>query len=321
MQLVSTVMSQPISSADAAVGDATVIIRRAIEAPTKRPIVKAFFDEATFTVSYVVRDPDSNACAIIDSVLDYDAASGRTAERSAQAVVDYVRAEGLEVIWQIETHAHADHLSAAPVLQEALGGRLAIGERILKVQDTFGKLFNAGSDFVRDGRQFDHLFRDGERYAIGGLEAIALHVPGHTPACMAHVIGDAVFVGDTLFMPDYGTARCDFPGGDAGTLYDSIQRLLALPDETRVFLCHDYLAPGRETFVWETTIAAQRAENVHVHSGVSRADFVALREARDRTLDMPRLILPSVQVNMRGGHLPEPEDNGVRYLKIPLNAV
>ena len=314
-------MSHPTPSADAAVGEAAAIIRRALEAPARRPIVKAFFDEETFTVSYVVRDPGSKACAIIDSVLDYDAASGRTSDQSAQAVMDHVRAEGLEVVWQIETHAHADHLSAAPLLQAALGGRLAIGERIVKVQDTFGKLFNAGSDFARDGRQFDHLFSDGERYAIGGLEAIALHVPGHTPACMAHVIGDAVFVGDTLFMPDYGTARCDFPGGDAGTLYDSIQRLLALPDETRVFLCHDYLAPGRETYLWESTIAAQRAENVHVHAGVNRADFVALREARDRTLAMPRLILPSVQVNMRGGHLPEPEDNGVRYLKIPLNAV
>jgi len=314
-------MSLPISSADTAVRDAAAIIREALDAPAKRPVVKAFFDEATFTVSYVVRDPGSKACAIIDSVLDYDAASGRTTEHSARAVIDYVRSEGLEVVWQIETHAHADHLSAAPFLQEALGGRLAIGERILKVQDTFGKLFNAGSDFARDGRQFDHLFGEGEHYRIGGLEAVALHVPGHTPACMAHVIGDAVFVGDTLFMPDYGTARCDFPGGDAGTLYDSIQRLLALPDETRVFLCHDYLAPDRETYAWETTIAAQRRENVHVHSGVDRADFVALREARDRTLDMPRLILPSVQVNMRGGHLPEPEDNGIRYLKIPLNAV
>lgn len=314
-------MSDLITAADAAVEDAAAIIRRALAEPARRPVVKAFFDEATFTVSYVVRDPGSNACAIIDSVLDYDAASGRTNERSAQAVIDYVRTEGLEVVWQIETHAHADHLSAAPLLQEALGGRLAIGERIVKVQDTFGKLFNAGTDFARDGRQFDHLFRDGERYAIGGLEAVALHVPGHTPACMAHVIGDAVFVGDTLFMPDYGTARCDFPGGDAGTLYDSIQRLLALPDETRVFLCHDYKAPERDAFIWETTIGTQRRENVHVHSGVSRADFVALREARDRTLDMPRLILPSVQVNMRGGHFPEPEDNGVRYLKIPINAV
>lgn len=308
-------------SADAALTEAKAIVRAAIDAPASRPVVTAFFDEATFTVSYVVRDPASKACAIIDSVLDFDPASGRTSERSAKAVVDFVRAEGLEVVWQLETHAHADHLSAAPYLQEALGGRLAIGANIVRVQETFGKLFNAGADFARDGRQFDHLFADGERFAIGGLEAIALHVPGHTPACMAYVIGDAVFVGDTLFMPDYGTARCDFPGGDAATLYRSIRRLLALPDATRVFLCHDYKGPGRERHVWETTIGAERRENVHIHDGVSEAQFVALREARDRTLDMPRLILPSVQVNMRGGHLPEPEDNGVRYLKIPLNAV
>jgi glyoxylase-like metal-dependent hydrolase (beta-lactamase superfamily II) len=204
---------------------------------------------------------------------------------------------------------------------QALGGRLAIGEKIARVQETFGRLFNAGPDFARDGRQFDHLFKDGERFAIGGLQAMALHVPGHTPACLAYVIGDAVFVGDTLFMPDYGTARCDFPGGDAATLYRSIQRLLALPDETRVFLCHDYKAPQRADFAWETTIGAQRSGNIHVHAGIAEADFVALRQARDRTLDMPRLILPSVQVNMRGGHLPEPEDNGVRYLKIPLDAI
>ena len=314
-------MSQQTPSPDAAVAAATAIVGAALENPAGRPQVKAFFDEATFTVSYVVRDPGSNACAIIDSVLDYDAASGRTAERSAGAVIDYVRAEGLEVVWQLETHAHADHLSAAPFLQQTLGGRLAIGDQITRVQETFGALFNAGADFARDGRQFDHLFRDGERFALGGLQAIALHVPGHTPACMAYVIGDAVFVGDTLFMPDYGTARCDFPGGDAATLYRSIRRLLALPDATRVFLCHDYKAPDREHYVWETTIGAQRQENVHVHDGVSESDFVALRQARDRTLGMPRLILPSVQVNMRGGHLPEPEDNGVRYLKIPLNAV
>jgi len=314
-------MREPISSPDAAVTVATSIIEQALAAPASRPQVKAFFDEATFTVSYVVRDPSSSACAIIDSVLDYDAASGRTSQRSADALIDYVRDEGLEVVWQLETHAHADHLSAAPYLQAALGGRLAIGEKIVRVQDTFGKLFNAGPDFARDGRQFDHLFQDGETFSIGGLQAKALHVPGHTPACMAYVIGDAVFVGDTLFMPDYGTARCDFPGGDAATLFASIQRLLALPDETRVFLCHDYRAPGRDSFAWETTIGAQRRDNVHVHEGVSQAEFVALREARDRTLDMPRLILPSVQVNMRGGHLPEPEDNGVRYLKIPINAV
>lgn len=313
-------MSDPTSFPDPALSNAAEIIDAAA-APAWRPQVRAFFDEGTFTVTYVVRDPNSKACAIIDSVLDFDPASGRTANRSADAVIAHVQAEGLEVVWQLETHAHADHLSAAPYLQAALGGRLAIGEKIVQVQDTFGKLFNAGPDFARDGRQFDHLFQDGERFAIGSLHAIALHVPGHTPACLAYVIGDAAFVGDTLFMPDYGTARCDFPGGDPATLYGSIQRLLALPDKTRVFLCHDYKAPGRDTFAWETTIGAERRENVHVHQGVSEADFVALRRTRDRTLDMPRLILPSVQVNMRGGHLPEPEENGVRYLKIPLNTV
>jgi len=314
-------MREPISPPDTALIQATAIVEQAIAAPASRPLVRAFFDEATFTVSYVVRDPHSSACAIIDSVLDYDAASGRTSQRSADALIAYVRDQGLDVVWQLETHAHADHLSAAPYLQSALGGRLAIGEKIVRVQDTFGKLFNAGPDFARDGRQFDHLFQDGETFAIGGLRAVALHVPGHTPACMAYVIGDAIFVGDTLFMPDYGTARCDFPGGDAATLFTSIQRLLALPDQARVFLCHDYKAPGRDSFAWETTIGAQRRDNVHVHEGVSQAEFVALREARDQTLDMPRLILPSVQVNMRGGHLPEPEDNGLRYLKIPINAV
>ena len=308
-------------SSDAAVIGATAMVNDALRRAAGRPSVRAFFDEATFTVTYVVRDPTSSACAIIDTVLDYDPASGRTSHGSADTVIAYVRAEGLEVLWQLETHAHADHLSAAPYLQSALGGRLAIGENIVRVQETFGNLFNTGPDFARDGRQFDHLFKDGERFAIGGLEAIALHVPGHTPACMAYVVGDAVFVGDTLFMPDYGTARCDFPGGDAATLYRSIQRLLGLPDETRVFLCHDYKAPERKAFAWETTIGVQRRENVHIHSGVSEAEFVALRQARDRTLGMPRLILPSVQVNMRAGHLPEPEDNGVCYLKIPLNAV
>jgi len=314
-------MPKPISPPDAALAKATSIIEEALAAPASRPRVQAFFDEATFTVSYVVRDPGSSACAIIDSVLDYDPASGRTANRSADAMIAYVKDQGLDVAWQLETHAHADHLSAAPYLQDALGGRLAIGAKIVQVQETFGNLFNAGPEFARDGRQFDHLFHDGERFSIGELQAQALHVPGHTPACMAYVIGDAVFVGDTLFMPDYGTARCDFPGGDAATLFSSIQRLLALPDATRVFLCHDYKAPGREAFAWETTIGAQRHDNIHVHEGVGQAEFVALRQARDRTLDMPRLILPSVQVNMRGGHFPEPEDNGVRYLKIPLNAV
>ena len=321
MQLASFAMRDLNPSSDAAVIGATAMVNDALRRAAGRPSVRAFFDEATFTVTYVVRDPTSSACAIIDTVLDYDPASGRTSHGSADTVIAYVRAEGLEVLWQLETHAHADHLSAAPYLQSALGGRLAIGENIVRVQETFGNLFNAGPDFARDGRQFDHLFKDGERFTIGGLEAIALHVPGHTPACMAYVVGDAVFVGDTLFMPDYGTARCDFPGGDAATLYHSIQRLLGLPDETRVFLCHDYKAPERKAFAWETTIGVQRRENVHIHSGVSEAEFVALRQARDRTLGMPRLILPSVQVNMRAGHLPEPEDNGVCYLKIPLNAV
>jgi glyoxylase-like metal-dependent hydrolase (beta-lactamase superfamily II) len=306
---------------DPPVAHASSQVRSALAGAIPRPQVRAFFDEATFTATYVVRDPGSSACAIIDSVLDYDPASGRTSRGSADAVIAYVKAEGLDVVWQLETHAHADHLSAAPYLQAELGGRLAIGEDIRRVQETFGKLFNAGEDFARDGRQFDQLFQDGERFRIGALPAIALHVPGHTPACMAYVIGDSVFVGDTLFMPDYGTARCDFPGGDAATLYRSIQRLLALPDETRVFLCHDYKAPDRDAFAWETTIGDERRGNIHVHEGVSEAAFVELREARDRTLDMPRLILPSVQVNMRGGRLPEPEENGVRYLKIPLDAV
>ncbi|MDO8910575.1 MAG: MBL fold metallo-hydrolase [Phenylobacterium sp.] len=314
-------MRDPTAPPDPVAVSAVAKIDAARADAALRPQVKAFFDEATFTVSYVVRDPGSKACAIIDSVLDYDPASGRTSHGSADAVIDYVRAEGLEVVWQLETHAHADHLSAAPYLQAALGGQLAIGEEIVRVQQTFGALFNVGSDFARDGRQFDHLFQDGEAFAIGALQAIALHVPGHTPACMAYVIGDTVFVGDTLFMPDYGTARCDFPGGDAATLYRSIQRLLTLPDATRVFLCHDYKAPERTEFAWETTIGEQRRENVHVHAGISEAAFVALREARDKTLGVPRLILPSVQVNMRGGHLPDPEANGVRYLKIPLNAV
>ncbi|MFN3514916.1 MAG: MBL fold metallo-hydrolase [Phenylobacterium sp.] len=300
---------------------ATQIVQAALQDPAKRPVVKAFFDEATFTVSYVVRDPGSQAAAVIDSVLDYDPAAGRTGRSSADAVAAYIREEGLEVVWQLETHAHADHFSAAPYLQAEVGGQLAIGERIVQVQEVFGKLFNAGTEFARDGRQFDRLFRDGDRFAIGGLQAIALHTPGHTPACMSYVIGDAAFVGDTLFMPDYGTARCDFPGGDAATLYHSVRRLLQLPGETRMFLCHDYKAPGRETYAWETTVADQREANVHVREGVSEAEFVALREARDKTLDMPRLILPSIQVNMRAGRLPEPEDNGVRYLKIPLDVL
>lgn len=309
-------------TSDLARDHAIDVVRAALEAPARRPIVESFFDEPTFTVSHVVRDPASNACAIIDSVLDYDAASGRTSTVSADAIIDYVKREGLEVQWLLETHAHADHLSAAPYLKQLLGGRLAIGLEITRVQDVFGKIFNAGSEFHRDGSQFDQLFQDGDCFSIGGLEATVLHVPGHTPACLAYVVGDAVFPGDTLFMPDYGSARCDFPGGDARTLYRSIRRLTSLPDEARVFLCHDYKAPpGRTEFAWETTIGAQRVGNIHVRDGVSEEAFVALRTARDATLPMPLLILPSVQVNMRGGELPPAEDNGVRYLKIPLNAL
>lgn len=304
---------------DSALERAQDIVRRAREGDTPSPCIKTFFDPATFTASHVVRDPRSSACAIIDSVLDFDMASGRTSTGSAAALVQYIRDEGLQVQWLLETHAHADHLSAAPWLQQQVGGKLAIGEHITIVQDTFGKVFNAGTEFKRDGSQFDHLFTDGADFTVGNLQATALHVPGHTPACMAYVIGDAVFAGDTLFMPDYGTARCDFPGGSARQLYRSIQRLLALPDETRVFLCHDYKATGRDRFAWETTIGAERTANVHVHEGVTEATYVEMRESRDATLTMPRLILPSVQVNMRAGHLPEPDDNGVRYLKLPVD--
>lgn len=283
--------------------------------------VDAFFDPATFTYSYVVTDPETRQCALVDSVLDYDPAAGRTSHATADRLIEFVRKHALQVQWLLETHVHADHLSASPYLKQQLGGKLAIGDQITVVQDTFGKLFNAGGDFVADGRQFDHLFHDGETFQIGNLQARAIHTPGHTPACMTYVIGDAAFVGDTLFMPDYGTARCDFPGGDAHTLYRSIQKLFRLPDETRVFLCHDYKAPGRDEFLYETTIAAEREHNVHVHQGISEGQFVEMRTARDASLAMPTLILPSVQVNMRGGVLPEPEINGIRYLKIPLNVL
>ncbi len=283
--------------------------------------IESFFDPVTSTYSYVVSDPETRQCALIDSVLDYDAASGRTSLDGARRLLDYVKDHDLSVQWILETHVHADHLSAAHWLREQLGGTLAIGAQITVVQDVFGKLFNAGLDFATDGRQFDRLLQDGETFQVGSIPARAIHTPGHTPACMAYVIGDAVFVGDTLFMPDYGTARCDFPGGDARTLYHSIQKLYALPAETRVFLCHDYLAPGRDEHVNQTTIGEQRRGNVHVHQGISADEFVAMRTARDATLDMPTLILPSVQVNMRAGELPPAEDNGVRYLKIPLNAL
>ena len=291
----------------------------AARASARTPVVKTFFDEATFTATHVVHDPLSRRAAIIDPVLDFDQPSGRTSSTSAQAVVDYIEAEALKVDWLLETHAHADHLSAAPFLKERLGGKLAIGQAITTVQQTFAEVFNEPASFARDGSQFDRLMADGTGFSVGEIPALALHVPGHTPACLAFVIGDAVFVGDTLFMPDYGTARCDFPGGDARTLYRSIHRLLELPDSTRVFLCHDYKAPERDHFVWETTIGAQRSANLHVHTGITEDQFVAMREARDATLGMPRLILPSVQVNMRGGNFPPAETNGVSYLKLPLN--
>ncbi|QSP96465.1 MBL fold metallo-hydrolase [Marinobacter salinisoli] len=283
------------------------------------PVVQPFFDEPTNTFSYVVRDPDSNACAIIDSVLDFDYASGRTAFDSADQIIAYVREHELTVQWILETHVHADHLSAAPYLHENLGGKTAIGVHIRDVQEIFGKAFNAGTDFARDGSQFDRLFEDGDTFSIGSLRGRVLHTPGHTPACLTYVIGDAAFVGDTLFMPDYGTARCDFPGGDARTLYRSIQKVLALPPQTRLFLCHDYKGPDRDEFVPETTVAEQIKANIHVHEGITEDAFVTMRTERDATLDMPRLILPSVQVNMRAGHMPPAEGNGQIYLKVPIN--
>ncbi|CAD5268192.1 MULTISPECIES: MBL fold metallo-hydrolase [Halomonadaceae] len=285
----------------------------------QRPIVTHFFDEPTNTFSYVVQDPDSRACAIIDSVLDFDYAAGRTDVRSANTIIAFIREHDLDVVWILETHVHADHLSAAPYLHEQLGGKTGIGANIVKVQEIFGKAFNAGSEFVRDGSQFDALFEEGDTFAVGQLQGQVLHTPGHTPACLTYVIGDAAFVGDTLFMPDYGTARCDFPGGDARTLYHSIQKVLALPEQTRLFLCHDYKAPGRDTFEHETSVAEQRSENVHVHEGISEDEFVKMRTERDATLGMPRLIIPSVQVNMRAGELPPAEENGTVYLKVPLN--
>ncbi|TBW08009.1 MBL fold metallo-hydrolase [Azotobacter chroococcum] len=283
--------------------------------------VEAFFDPATCTYSYVVSDPLSRRCALIDAVLDYEPASGHIDHASADRLIAHVRTQELEVRWILETHVHADHLSAAAYLKRQLGGKLGIGERITEVQETFGTLFNAGEEFARDGSQFDHLFRDGEDFQIGGIQARALHTPGHTPACMTYLIGDAAFVGDTLFMPDYGTARCDFPGGDARTLYRSIQRLYRLPDETRVFMCHDYKAPGRTEFLHETCMGEERRHNVHAHQGIDEEVFVAMRNAKDATLAMPALILPAVQVNMRAGELPPAEDNGIRYLRIPLNVL
>ena len=304
---------------DAALAIAAEQVRRAASAAAPRPEVTAFFHEETFTASYVVADPGTRRAAIVDSVLDFDQAAGRTSTQAADAIVAFVRAGGLTVDWLLETHAHADHLSAAPYLQEKLGGQLAIGAAITIVQEEFGKVFNEGAEFRRDGSQFDRLLADGDSFAIGDLPAIALHVPGHTPADMAYVIGDSAFVGDTMFMPDYGTARCDFPGGDARQLYRSIRRLMRLPDETRLFLCHDYKAPGRSDYAWETTVGDQRRGNIHIREGVGEEEFVELRGKRDSELCTPKLLFPSVQVNMRAGHLPEPEADGTRYLKLPLN--
>ncbi|OXR50049.1 MBL fold metallo-hydrolase [Pusillimonas sp. T2] len=282
------------------------------------PIVKGFFDPATWTVTYVVYEKPGSECAIIDSVLDYDPKSGRTRTHSADQVIAFVKQHNLRVQWILETHAHADHLSAAPYLRKQLGGKIAIGANITQVQGVFKKIFNLEPDFQLDGSQFDALIHEGVPFSIGGLVGEALYVPGHTPACMAYKIGNAVFVGDTLFMPDVGTARCDFPGGDAHALYRSVRKLLSLPPETRMFMCHDYPPEGRDV-QFETTVAAQRAHNIHIHDGISEDAFVAMRTQRDATLDMPTLILPSVQVNIRAGHMPPTEDNGVSYLKIPVN--
>ena len=281
------------------------------------PEITAFFDQETFTVTYLVADPSTKECAIIDSVLDYDAHMGRTRTDSADKVVEQVLNQGLTLKWLLETHVHADHLSGAPYLQKRLGGKIAIGDQITQVQDIFGSLFNAEPEFSRNGTQFDHLLKNNETIAVGNLTIKAMHTPGHTPACMSFVVADACFVGDTLFMPDYGSARCDFPGGDASVLYDSMAKILSLPDDTRLFMCHDYAPNGRD-YVWETTVAQTKATNIHL-VGKNKAEFVSMREARDATLGTPKLLLPSVQVNMRAGHMPPAEENGVAYIKIPLD--
>jgi glyoxylase-like metal-dependent hydrolase (beta-lactamase superfamily II) len=284
-----------------------------------KPEVRAFFDPATNTISYVVKDPNSSACAVIDSVMDIDYAAGRITYDHANEIITYIQEKGLQLEWLIETHVHADHLSAAPYLQSKLGGKIGIGDKIIVVQETFGKIFNEGTEFQRDGSQFDRLFKDGDTYRIGSMTAFAIHTPGHTPACMTHVIGDAAFVGDTLFMPDGGSARADFPGGDAGTLYDSIQKVLALPDETRLFMCHDYGPNGRD-IQWETTVAEEKTHNIHVGDGRTRDEFIKFRTERDAQLDMPRLIIPSLQVNMRAGEVPTDKD-GRKMLKVPVNGL
>jgi glyoxylase-like metal-dependent hydrolase (beta-lactamase superfamily II) len=285
-----------------------------------KPDVTGFFDEGTNTISYVVKDPNSQACAIIDSVMDIDYAAGRISYAAADRLIAHVQSQGLKVEWLIETHAHADHLSGAPYIQGKLGGKIAIGENIKIVQDVFGKIFNEGTQFQRDGSQFDRLFADGDTYQIGTMTARVLATPGHTPACMTHIVGNAAFVGDTLFMPDGGTARADFPGGDARVLFQSIKKLLSLPNEMRLFMCHDYAPDGR-AITWETTVAQERTHNIHVSDGITEDEFVAMRAARDQTLGMPKLIVPSIQVNIRAGHLPEPDESGKRFLKVPLNGL
>ncbi|MEM7695402.1 MAG: MBL fold metallo-hydrolase [Pseudomonadota bacterium] len=285
------------------------------------PEVRGFHDAETGTITYIVRDPGSLACAVIDAVMDIDYAAGRLSSDNADRVIDHIRAEGLVLEWLIETHVHADHLSAAPYIQAQLGGKLGIGAQIVDVQSTFGKIFNEGTAFQRDGSQFDRLFEDGDTYTIGGMEAFVMHTPGHTPACMTHVVGNAAFVGDTLFMPDSGSARADFPGGDAGTLYDSIQKVLALPDAMRLFICHDYGKGGARDISFETTVAEEKASNIHVGGGKTREEYIAFRTARDAQLAMPKLIIPALQVNMRGGDLPPADEDGKRFLKVPINGL
>ena len=284
-----------------------------------RPDITSFFDEATNTISYIVCDPNGSACAIIDSVLDFDFASGRTDTKSADKLINFVKENKLDVQWLLESHVHADHLSAAPYIQMEVGGRIGIGSHITDVQETFGKIFNEGTEFQRDGSQFDKLFVEGDTFHIGQLRGDVLHTPGHTPACMTYVIGDAAFVGDTLFMPDFGTARCDFPGGSSENLFASIQKILTLPDATRIFVGHDYKAPGREHYAWETTVGEQKKKNIHIKSGKSKEDFVKLRDERDAKLAMPKLIVPSLQINMRAGNMPEPDEQGDVFLKVPIN--
>ena len=283
------------------------------------PDITSFFDEATNTISYIVCDPNGSACAIIDSVLDFDFASGRTDTKSADKLINFVKENKLDVQWLLESHVHADHLSAAPYIQMEVGGKIGIGSHITDVQETFGKIFNEGTEFQRDGSQFDKLFVEGDTFHIGQLRGDVLHTPGHTPACMTYVIGDAAFVGDTLFMPDFGTARCDFPGGSSENLFASIQKILTLPDATRIFVGHDYKAPGREHYAWETTVGEQKKKNIHIKSGKSKEDFVKLRDERDAKLAMPKLIVPSLQINMRAGNMPEPDEQGDVFLKVPIN--